>query len=70
VFGLTGVEADTAAFSSVSEGVLTPSAKSGLIVAAGELIDIEVPSAATHFSVEALANTAVWSLEPVSEMTL
>jgi hypothetical protein len=70
VFGLAGVEADTAAFSSVSDGVLTPSVKSGLVIAAGELIDIEVPTAATHFSVEALADTAVWSLEPCAELAV
>jgi hypothetical protein len=70
VFGLAGVEADTAAFSSVTDGVLTPSAKSGLIVSAGQMIFIEPPVAATHFSIEALADTAVWSLEPCAELAV
>jgi hypothetical protein len=70
VFGLSGVEADTAAFSSNGSGTLTANAKSGFIVSEYEAVYFMIPAAATHFSVEALADTAVWSLEPVAELTL
>lgn len=71
VFGLAGVEADITAFSTADgSGNLTANAKSGFIVSEYEAVYFTPPVASTHFSVEALADTAVWSLEPVAEMTL